>query len=158
MAQVATTTITSRPTSRAGSIRSPSPSKVEYTSGIPRPHRSNSNAADSVSSIPAPPPSSFSPVDISTPTKPSRSRRKSSYDTLAHLSASKDPSIDSLIPLPARTPIASDTIVEGVPFVEVRSPGTPTNDNRPLTPTRTLSRKSCQNTKKSLGARTASSS
>lgn len=146
MAQVATP---SRPTSRASSIRSPSPSKLDHHSAIPRPFRSNS-VTDSLSSILAPPPSSFSPVDISTPTRPPRSRRKSSYDTLAHLSASKDSNIDSFIPLPARTPVTSDTIVEGVPLVEVKSPGTPNADNRPLTPTRTLSRK-CSATKKSPG-------
>ncbi|KAG8907678.1 hypothetical protein FRB99_002756 [Tulasnella sp. 403] len=98
--------------SSRSSIRSPSPPSAT------RPPSSSSLNADS-------PPSTFSQPEPVTP-----------------LSASKDSSIDSLIPLPVRSPpLVAEAIPEGVPLdVSAKVPPTPNSDGRPLTPSRTLSR------------------
>ena len=108
-----------RPSSRSSLIQPPTPTPLQ---------ESTNNSRSSA------PPSSFS----ETPSRPPRSKRRSSYDTLVQLSAG-----ESLIPLPLGA--RPEAIQEGVPL------GTPsrakrdssidgyTVDARPLTPTRSLS-------------------
>ncbi|KAG9035998.1 hypothetical protein FRB95_009998 [Tulasnella sp. JGI-2019a] len=150
MAQVAPSP---RPPSRTSSIRSPSPlarreSHRASTATSTTAASNRSSRQFDASQIPQSPQSTRHELDMTSPTRPSRSsRRKSSYETLTQISANKDSSLDSYIPLPARTFSAPDTSIEaireGVPLeinIKNHDRSSPTADGRPVTPSRTISR------------------